>query len=213
MMRHGHAVGAVPPGRGARPSACDTAAVFILYAVIAGLVIGVLTGGRLSRLGELRIRWLPLALVGLGIQVVLFSDLGASLAGDLSPLVYVASTILVLAVVLANLRIPGLALIAVGASLNLIAIVANGGSMPADPDALASLGKPIEGAANSVVLDDPALPFLTDILAMPTWLPLANVFSIGDVLIGVGVAVAIVAGMRGRTGRSVGSSQPGLESP
>ena len=33
---------------------------------------------------------------------------------------------------------------------------------------------------------------------MPIWLPIANVFSVGDVLIGVGVAVAIVAGMHGR---------------
>jgi hypothetical protein len=33
---------------------------------------------------------------------------------------------------------------------------------------------------------------------MPTWLPIANVFSAGDVLIGIGVAIAIVAGMHGR---------------
>jgi len=31
---------------------------------------------------------------------------------------------------------------------------------------------------------------------LPSWLPLANVFSIGDVLIGVGVIVAIVLSMR-----------------
>ena len=37
---------------------------------------------------------------------------------------------------------------------------------------------------------------LTDIFALPAWLPLHNVFSIGDVLIGVGVAVVIVVGMR-----------------
>ena len=198
MMRHEPGDGSVPSGRGGRGRPCDTAAVFILYAVLAGLVVGLLAGGRLARLGELRIRWLPLALLGLAIQVVLFSDLGASLAGDLSPAIYVGSTVLVLGVVLVNLRIPGLALVAIGASLNLVAILANGGSMPADPGALASLGKPIEDVANSVVLEDPVLPFLTDIFALPAWLPLANVFSIGDVLIGIGVAVAIVAGMRGR---------------
>lgn len=170
--------------------------MFILYAVLAGLVVGRLAGGRLTNLGSMRLRWLPLALIGLGVQVVLFSDLGASIAGDLTPLVYVASTGLVLAAVVVNLRVPGLALVAVGAGLNLAAILANGGSMPASADALRSLGMPVEDATNSVVVADPALAFLTDIFAMPSWLPFANVFSLGDVLIGVGIAVAIVAGMR-----------------
>ena len=39
-------------------------------------------------------------------------------------------------------------------------------------------------------------PPLTDIFAMPAWLPFANVFSIGDVLIGVGVAATIALAMR-----------------
>jgi hypothetical protein len=102
----------------------------------------------------------------------------------------------VLAAVLANLRVPGLALVALGAGLNLAAILANGGSMPASADALRSLGKPVEDATNSVVVADPALAVLTDIFAMPSWMPFANVFSLGDVLIGVGIAVAIVFGMR-----------------
>ncbi len=46
-------------------------------------------------------------------------------------------------------------------------------------------------------MTDPALRPLTDIFALPTWLPAANVFSVGDVLIGVGVAVVIALGMRG----------------
>jgi len=37
---------------------------------------------------------------------------------------------------------------------------------------------------------------LTDIFALPRWMPLANIFSIGDVLIGIGVAIAIAAAMR-----------------
>ena len=37
---------------------------------------------------------------------------------------------------------------------------------------------------------------LTDIFALPTWVPFANVFSVGDVLIAAGVVVVIVAAMR-----------------
>ena len=47
------------------------------------------------------------------------------------------------------------------------------------------------------MMADPALRPLTDIFALPTWIPFANVFSVGDVLIGVGVAIVIAVGMRG----------------
>jgi hypothetical protein len=171
--------------------------VFILYAVVIGVVAGFLLGGRLGNLARLQVRWAPLAIAALGLQLVLFTEAGGRLAGDLAPVLYVASTGLVLAVVLVNLRIPGLVLVAAGAACNLAAIVANGGWMPADPDALASLGRGIsDDYTNSTVVADPALRLLTDMFAMPSWMPLANVFSVGDVLIGLGIAVAIAVSMR-----------------
>jgi hypothetical protein len=173
--------------------------MFVLYAVLAGLVVGRLLGGRIANLGTLRIRWAPAAVVGLAVQVVLFSEPGAALAGAAAPAVYVASSALVFGVVVRNLALPGLPLVALGAASNLLAIVANGGYMPADPGAVAALGgREISGYSNSVVVDDPALRPLTDIFALPSWLPLANVFSIGDVAIAVGIAVAVAAGMRNR---------------
>ena len=73
--------------------------------------------------------------------------------------------------------------------------------MPARPDALASLGRSVGTAySNSAVRAEPVLAPLTDIFAMPRGLPFANVFSIGDVLIGAGVVVVIVAAMLARGG-------------
>jgi hypothetical protein len=112
--------------------------------------------------------------------------------GGWLPILYVASTAAVLVAVVANLALPGLRLVALGAASNLAAIVANGGYMPADPDALAAAGmSATDGPTNSIVATNPALAPLTDIFAIPDWVPFANVFSIGDVLIGVGVAWAI----------------------
>jgi hypothetical protein len=68
--------------------------------------------------------------------------------------------------------------------------------MPADPAALAAAGLTLESPANSVVVAEPALRALTDVYALPAAIPLANVFSVGDVLIGIGLAVAVAAGMR-----------------
>lgn len=170
--------------------------MFILYAIPVGIVAGYLLGGRLERLGSLRFRWAPLALLGLAVQVALFSDPLAEVVGDAGPPIYVASTAAVLVTVLRNLDIPGVAIVALGACSNLVAIIANGGYMPADPDALASIGGVAPGYSNSSIVANPALGPLTDIFAIPAWMPLANVFSIGDVLIGVGVALTIAIGMR-----------------
>ena len=173
--------------------------MFILYAIPIGVLIGLVWGGRLDRLSELRLRWAPIMLLGLAVQIVLFSDRVGPAVGDVGPAIYVASTAAVFIAVLRNLATPGVWLIVVGAGCNLAAIVANGGSMPADSAALGSVGGLPPGYTNSIIATDPALRPLTDLFALPAWLPFANVFSIGDVLIGVGVAVTIVLAMRRRT--------------
>jgi hypothetical protein len=172
--------------------------VFILLAVPIGLALGFLLGGRLDRLSEIRFEWAWLAVVGLAVQILLFSTpIGGSFRGGVGEAIYVASTGLVLIAVWRNLRVPGLALVALGAISNLAAIVANDGVMPTTPDALAAAGlDPLDGFSNSAVLEDPALAPLTDIFALPPWLPFANVFSIGDVLIALGIVVVIAIGMR-----------------
>jgi hypothetical protein len=115
--------------------------------------------------------------------------------------VYVISTGVVLGVVVRNIRMTGLPVVALGAGSNLAAIVANGGYMPSDPGALASAGmRPAEGPTNGIVVGDPVLRPLTDVFALPAGFPLANVFSVGDVLIALGVVVAIAAAMRAPAG-------------
>lgn len=174
--------------------------MFILYGVAIGLLVGLLGGGRLERLGNVAVRWWPLAIAGLVVQLVLFSPLGDGFPPAVPPLLYIVSTAAVFAVVIRNVRLPGLPLIALGAGLNLAATVANGGYMPADPNALVAAGRASEtGNSNSIVIPHPVLGPLTDIFAIPAGVPLANVFSIGDVLIGIGLVVALVAFMRSDT--------------
>jgi hypothetical protein len=171
--------------------------MFILYAVIVGLLVGLAMGGRPAGLADLRFRWPWVFLAGLAVQVVLFSDAVTERIGETGVPIYVASTLVVLVAVLANRRIPGMLVVAVGALSNLAAIVANGGYMPASIEAMAALGKePKTVYSNSVVVPDPVLGPLTDIFALPTWLPLANVFSAGDVLIGIGVVLVMALTMR-----------------
>ena len=177
--------------------------MFILYAIAIGLLVGLLVGGRPAGLADLTLRWPWLMVVGLLVQVALFSTPVTDRIGALGPPVYVASTALVLAAIWMNRRIPGMLIVAIGAGCNLSAIVANGGFMPADPATMAALGKGDPTTySNSAIVADPALRPLTDIFVLPKWLPFANVFSVGDILIGLGVAVVIVVAMR----RSVSST-------
>lgn len=171
--------------------------MFILYAVLVGLLLGFLAGGRIAGLSTLKIRWPVAIVVGLLTQIVLFTDAVAARVGDMGAVVYVASTLLVLAAVVRNWRIAGMPLVAVGAVCNMAAIVANGGYMPAGEAAMAALGKTDpEIYSNSAVVAEPALWFLTDIFAIPAGVPFANIFSFGDILIGVGIAMVIVIAMR-----------------
>ena len=186
--------------------------MFVLYAVVAGLLIGLVVGGRPSGLARLEFEWAPLIALGMAIQIALFSDPIASTIGSAGPPIYVGSTLLVLAAVCRNWSIAGMPLVALGAASNLAAIVANGGYMPASASALAAQGRDASAVySNSAYVPEPALAPLTDIFAMPTWIPLANVFSVGDILIGVGIAAVIVIAMRRGPRRADESARPGRD--
>jgi hypothetical protein len=173
----------------------------MLLAIPVGLALGWALRGRLDGLSRLGFHWAPLAIGGLLVQIVLFSPVGNRLAGGLGPSIYVASTAAVFVAVGRNWRIPGMWIAGLGALGNLTAITVNGGFMPADAGALAVAGFVGPGDhTNSVVLADPVLRALTDIYALPAWVPLANVFSVGDVLIGIGVVAVIALAMARRGG-------------
>jgi hypothetical protein len=175
--------------------------MFLLYAIGLGLLIGLALRGRPAGLAGLEFQWAPLAIGGFAVQIALFSGPISDRVGDFGPAIYVASTASVLVAVLRNVRVSGLALVAAGAASNLAAIVANGGYMPASPAAAVAAGRATAASySNSAIVENAALAPLTDIFALPRWLPFSNVFSIGDVLIGVGIALAIAVAMRSGSG-------------
>jgi hypothetical protein len=59
--------------------------MFILYALVIGLALGLIAGGKVAAIGELRFRWGPLMVLGFLAPVVLFSDQVAARVGVLGP--------------------------------------------------------------------------------------------------------------------------------
>jgi len=170
----------------------------ILLAVLILAVATVpLAGGRLRALGDIELRWAWTIMVAIGLQVLIISVFPDRFDALHEP-VHVLSYAFAGAFLVANIRLPGVPLIAAGALCNLVAIVANGGVMPASPAAQQAAGLvQKEGFVNSGVVEDPKLLFLGDIFAIPDSVPLLdNVFSIGDVLIALG-AFLFVHGMCG----------------
>jgi hypothetical protein len=113
----------------------------------------------------------------------------------------------VLAALLRNVRLPGLGIVAIGAGLNLVAILANGGYMPSSPDVwrelTGSAALPVSYYSNVVLIGpDTAVAFLGDVFAFPRVLPMATAFSIGDALIAVGAVIFLVIAMRPRSLRT-----------
>jgi hypothetical protein len=170
----------------------------ILGTLAVALAVGFLAGGRVANLSYLRIRWAPLALVGLTMQLI-------NPPGRLPLAMLLGSFILLTVFAIANLRVAGFALILVGVAMNFTVIALNGG-MPVSRQALVASGQADTAAdltndADSYVKhhladSDDSLLFLADVIALPP--PIGQAISIGDIYTYGGVAVVIVAAMRRR---------------
>jgi hypothetical protein len=163
--------------------------VFLLPSLVLGLLVALLAGGKPSRLVGVRFRAPLLVPLALGIQAVLFSRLSERLDADAAAGVHLASYALLIAFGALNVRVRGLALLLLGLLLNAVAIALNGGTMPVSPSAARALG--LDPGAN-VSVRESVLTLIGDTFALPSAIPLANVFSIGDVLIGLGAAAFVV---------------------
>ncbi len=146
-----------------------------------------LSGGKVSRLADLSVARPWLAWASILLQTALVSgpwDVSQSF-GHVAQL---ASYALAAGFVFANRRLPGVAVICVGGALNLAAIAANGGVMPASTAAMRAAGLTTEpGFTNTGHIDHATLAWLGDVFAIPSGWPLANVFSIGDIVAVIGV--------------------------
>jgi hypothetical protein len=166
-------------------------------------------GGRLGRLEELRLRWVWLVVIAFAIQVVLVT---LAPAGHLTlhRIAHVATYGLAGACILRNLDLRFVWIVAVGGLLNFIAIAANSGVMPASAGALRAAGlDPTSGEfANSDLVRNAHVGFLGDVFAIPAGWPGANVFSVGDAVMLLGVFLVLHAAAGSRLGAARRTARP-----
>jgi hypothetical protein len=158
--------------------------VLILVGTVLAMLLVPLLGGRLSGLGRIDLRGGRLVAGALGLQVLAITVFPTWPHAVLVA-VHALSYVLAAAFVWVNRAVAGVPLLAAGGGLNALTIAVNGGQMPASEEAVRRAGLPVEvdHFVNSGVLQDPRLAFLGDVFASPSWLPLRNVYSPGDLLL------------------------------
>lgn len=181
--------------------------MFILYAVVLGIILGYITGGRMKNVAQRPLHWKGLALSAFAIQLVIFSNVPfmASVPKPVTVVLHYASYLLLLIFIIMNLKNTGIIIVGTGIFLNTLVIFLNGGYMPTIPENLknTSVGKTAEAISQGIAVNNSAkmagdtlLPWLGDVFYLPSWVPFSNVFSIGDILIAAGICVYIVINMR-----------------
>ncbi|MGI8605943.1 MAG: MFS transporter [Gaiellaceae bacterium] len=166
--------------------------MFLLPSILLGILFALLVGGRPGRLLELELRHAWCVPTALGLQLALvWSSFGSSVPGEVGTVVHISSYGFLVFFAAANAGTKVLLPLFAGMAANAVAIVANGGKMPVSPEAARAAGIDV-GEHSNVQLGGERLTFLGDVFALPHQVPFANVFSVGDLLIGVGMMALIV---------------------
>lgn len=172
--------------------------LLIAAALVVGLVLGWVRGGRLRHLADRRIVFWPAIPIALALQLAPIPELGTT-NPELVPVgALLFSYVILIAVAVVNWRLPAFPLILVGLLLNFVAIGANEG-MPVSREAIERAGltetfPDLENDSKHHLQrpSDELIP-ITDVIPIPG--PLGTVVSIGDVLMYVGAAGFIAFAM------------------
>jgi hypothetical protein len=201
-----------PEGSSPRAIAADARDVLIGVMLLLAFASVPLRGGRLSALTELRLKGVPVVVGAFAVQILIVNVFPAG-SHSLHEAINVVSYAVLGVVMAANLQVPGMPFIAAGGALNTAAIAANGGVMPASEGALRLAGLPADpaGYSNSSVAESAG--FLGDVFAVPAWVPHANVFSVGDVLLIVGAWVLVHRVCRAQSSSTINVDQPKPRAP
>jgi hypothetical protein len=170
--------------------------MILVLAVVLGILIALLRGGSLLRLAQVPFKhgWLAFVAIGLQVAAVYAQQIEGLAAG-----MFIGSYLLLIGLIVLNRRLAGVPIIGLGLALNALVTAVNGGYMPVTPEAVerAGLGHLVsEVEAGTRILGskdmvlsraDSYLWFLGDVFVLKV--PWPTVFSIGDVLLAVGVVV------------------------
>jgi hypothetical protein len=180
--------------------------MILALAVVVGLVASLVHyGGRaFHRIAAIPLRSAWLALLAFVLQwPLLQAPAGPVQLIGMQQALFLLSHLLLLGFVWRNRQLPGIQIVGLGVACNLLVIVANGGLMPIAPRTLVQINPgstlaqwPIGahyGHSKDIILLQAEIRLwaLSDILVIPPPFPRPTAFSLGDLLIAVGIVVLL----------------------
>ena len=174
--------------------------MILVFAVAIGLAAGFIKAkvkGESYHPRDLKQLWLVLVATLPQLLAFFLQATRERIPNQWIPFILISSQLILLVFVWLNRKVPSMWLLGIGLLLNLTVIVLNSGWMPVTPEILESQGA-LEGSwqigsrhgySKDIVLtkEDTNLWILSDILTLPKWIPYRVVYSIGDVIIALGV--------------------------
>lgn len=181
--------------------------MFIILAVILGIIIGLIRGGSFRGFGARKIALLPLGIIGVALQAVLhlyYYTGGIAAIDAFLPVVNFVSYILILVTLVFNLDDIWTIMMAVGMTANFVVSFINGGKMPVAESVITSLGdgsafyNSISSGSNAIYAmftadSNPTLWFLGINIPIPgvgkvmQYLGSVGGFSVGGVIVFLGI--------------------------
>jgi hypothetical protein len=185
----------------------------LLEAAVASIIIGGIwlffyrqtRGSYPSTMGkmELHLPWLFIVAFGLQFVLIALSLPHFDPLLRILPALYTLSYLLLLYAMIRNLRLIGIKIAIIGVALNLLVIIANNGSMPANLRLVERTGQPKladmvrsgRDPRHVQMTSSSRLTFLGDVCLLPSPYPRPSVFSVGDIFITIGACWLILAAM------------------
>jgi hypothetical protein len=188
--------------------------IFFVATIALAIIVVVVTKGSVERLGRLRFRMIWLLFLGLAIQIVLeVVDFPKDRIEDVGFAILLLSYACILTFCLLNRSVRGMTIIAIGVALNVLVIALNQG-MPTKDDIRERGGREVHVPIEQTVKhrpqgDDDLLAFLGDVITAPGF-PNQQ-FSIGDIVMGLGIVDLCFEGSRVPKRRGVARATSGAQ--
>lgn len=163
-----------------------------LIALAAGVVLGLVTRGKFSNLALLKFRWPWLIVAAVVVRyAVLLPPLDRF---EASRYLYVLALAGIVAWTLWQVdRVAGIWIVSIGAALNLLVIAVNSFRMPVAPEFASHLAAAGSFAQYTVMSSETTLNLLGDWIKLS---PSPEVYSVGDVLVSIGLAIVVFLSIR-----------------